>query len=159
MWHYNIFKESRSKGNSDYSELVWLTDWNNYADKDNDLTIFWVTNVTWLWPQLKSVGPFFIVIKQNLKYVDINESAVLVKWSYENTTKVTTKMGDLYPIIEGPVKFRDGKKVFFHKLKIMMNTYLKKKEFEQLFLRDKFHFNISVEITICERDEAISCCK
>ena len=109
-----MFEESRSKENNDYSEQVWLTDWNNYADKDNDLTMFWVTNVTWLWPQLKSVGPFFIVIKQNLKYVDINESAVLVKWSYENTIKVTTKMGDLYPIIEGPVKFRDGKKVFFH---------------------------------------------
>ena len=64
-------------------------------------------------------------------------------------------MGDLYPIIEGPVKFRDGKKVSF---------YLKYKEillfilFLLVLIYVYIHCNFLlflVEITICQRDEAI----
>ena len=49
-------------------------------------------------------------------------------------------MGDLYPIIEGPVKFRDGKKVFFHKLKIMMNTYFFKKRIQAIVFERQILF-------------------
>ena len=49
-------------------------------------------------------------------------------------------MGDLYPIIEGPVKFRDGKKVFFHTLKIMMNTYFGKKRIHAIVFESQISF-------------------
>ena len=49
--------------------------------------------------------------EDEIYYEGKNEDDALKKWSSDNIRIKTRKMGDLYPIIEGPVKFRDGKKV------------------------------------------------